>query len=521
VTRTSVAEPVRHVRAQVYAAELTTEQAASFTVIRAGATWFFNEAARSQLDRSRHHKGIESFMSLAYAVRAARDAGVTYWHEGQEHPITGVPARMLHGTLRQLAASWTRHLAMRKAGRRSRPPGFRSMRRGGSLYWQVQEDGGPQPLAKLIKTSRPGHAVMHVPGIGPVRVRYHRELPADTMARFAGLRVDDTGRYWVTVQYDTAQVRQPAPDGVAGIDRGVIVTLATSDGDVYEAPGLSAGQAARKARLQRTMSRKRRLSPCAHDHFVTRGGRTRLLRGHCPDPGMPGADCRCWKHSRRYQQAKVAYLRLSQRETWQRRNGAHMASRALADRYAVIVAEDLDVSAMTSSAKGTPEEPGRNVRQKAGLNREILAANWYQMEQFIAYKTQLAKVPAPHTSQTCPGCGHVSPGNRPDRDTFRCERCGLAGHADVIAACNIRNRYTAGAPPVAARETCLGVSQQPANQHQLRQFGKRSHAGQVTSIAQDVSGYLIPAGWGRGSARIRVRIRRPRAPARARPGNAA
>lgn len=511
----AVTEPVRHVRAQAYAAELSAEQAAAFDVIRAGVTWFYNEAARSQLDRSRHRKNIESCMSLAYAVRVARDVGVTYWHQGLEYPIAGVPSRMLHGGLRQLSASWTRHLATRKAGRRSSPPGFRSMRRGGSLYWQVQDNGAPRPLAKLIETSRPGLAVMRIPGVGPVRVRYHRELPADTMARFASLRVDDTGRYWVTVQYDTAQVRQPAPEGVAGIDRGVIVTLATSDGDVYEAPGLSAGQAARKARLQRTMSRKRRLSPCAHDHFVTRGGRARLVRGHCPDPAMPGADCRCWKHSRRYQQAKVAFLRLSQREGWQRRNGAHMASRALADRYAVIVAEDLNVSAMTSSAKGTEEKPGRNVKAKAGLNREILASNWYQIEQFIAYKTELAKVPAPYTSLTCPNCGHVSKGNRPTRGTFRCERCGLAGHADVIAACNIRDRFTAGAPPVAARETCLGVGQQPANQHQLRQ-ASRSHAGQITDTAQDVSGYLIPADWGRGTARIRVRIRRPRAPTQSR-----
>ena len=57
-------------------------------------------------------------------------------------------------------------------------------------------------------------ATLRVPGkIGPVAVRYHRELPADTMIRFASLRVDDLGRYWVTVQYDTAQVRQPATSG--------------------------------------------------------------------------------------------------------------------------------------------------------------------------------------------------------------------------------------------------------------------------------------------------------------------
>ena len=34
------------------------------------------------------------------------------------------------------------------------------------------------------------------------------------------------------------------------------------------------------------------------------------------------------------------------------------------------------VTNMTRSAKGTPENPGRHVRQKAGLNRSILRSGW-------------------------------------------------------------------------------------------------------------------------------------------------
>lgn len=159
------------------------------------------------------------------------------------------------------------------------------MHRGGSLYWQVQDDGGPCPLGKLVSVTRkatrdrPALATLGVPGkIGPVVIRYHRELPADTMVRFASLRVDDLGRHSVTIQYDTAQVRQPASSGIAGVDVGVAVTAATSDGEVYDAPCLSPGQQQRKDRLQRAMSRKRRLNPCRHDRFVTAAGRTRLVR---------------------------------------------------------------------------------------------------------------------------------------------------------------------------------------------------------------------------------------------------
>ena len=66
---------------------------------------------------------------------------------------------MLHGALRQLSASWTRHLkALAEWRKRSRAPGesavepagFRSVHRGGSLYWQVQDGAGPCPVGKLV-----------------------------------------------------------------------------------------------------------------------------------------------------------------------------------------------------------------------------------------------------------------------------------------------------------------------------------------------------------------------------------
>jgi transposase len=420
-------------------------------------------------------------MSLAYAVREARQVGVEFPYGGTMRPISDVPAKMLHGALRQLSASWTRHFkALAEWGKRphapgkkcpSSPPRFRSVHRGGSLYWQVQDDGAPRPLGKLVRVTRkgtrdrPALATLRVPGrIGPVVIRYHRELPADTMIRFASLCVDDLGRYWVTVQYDTAQARQPALSGIVGVDRGVAVTAATSDGDVYDAPCLSPGQQQRKDRLQRAMSRKRRLNPCKHDEWITVRGRPRLASHHCPPPGHPDHDCDCWKHSRRYARDKAEFLKLSQRAARQRTAGAHLASRALADRYAVVVVEDLDVSAMTRSAKGTEEKPGRNVRAKTGLNREILARNWYQVQQFTAYKTRLVTIPAPGTSQQCPRCGHTDQVNRPKRDLFRCVACGLEGHADVIAAQNIRNRYQpAVAQTAEAQEACKSLEMQPAN----------------------------------------------------------
>ena len=54
---------------------------------------------------------------------------------------------------------------------------------------------------------------------------------------------------------------------------------------------------------------------------------------------------------------------------------------------------------MTRSAKGIPEAPGRNVRQKAGLNRGILAKGWGQFVTRLEQKAagRVEKVNAAYT----------------------------------------------------------------------------------------------------------------------------
>ena len=59
-----------------------------------------------------------------------------------------------------------------------------------------------------------------------------------------------------------------------------------------------------------------------------------------------------------------------------------------------------------------------------------------------------------NTSRECPECGLIDRRNRPRRDVFCCQRCGLAGPADHIAARNIAGRAVVMQPdaarPVAA-----------------------------------------------------------------------
>ncbi len=70
--------------------------------------------------------------------------------------------------------------------------------------------------------------------------------------------------------------------------------------------------------------------------------------------------------SRRRERTRRRLARTQRRRDWQ-----HQVSRSLAG--GTVVVEALRTRAMTASAKGTRAAPGRNVRQKAGLNRGILA----------------------------------------------------------------------------------------------------------------------------------------------------
>jgi putative transposase len=99
----------------------------------------------------------------------------------------------------------------------------------------------------------------------------------------------------------------------------------------------------------------------------------------------------------------------------------------------------LQIGNMIRSAKGTRENPGRGVRAKAGLNREILRSGWGLLVRRLEEKApgRVEKVKPHYTSQRCSACGRVDRGSRESQAMFRCTACGFAANADVNAAINI------------------------------------------------------------------------------------
>jgi len=235
---------------------------------------------------------------------------------------------------------------------------------------------------------------------GWVRFRWSRAVPPG--AKSYRVTQDRAGRWHVAVAVIPEPVPAPGNGQTVGIDRGVAVSAALSTGQMLHAPALTAQERARLRRLQRTLARAAR-------------GSNRRARVNCA----------------------IARLRARQRD--RRKDWAEKVSTGIARRFDVIRVEDLKIAAMTRSAKGTREDPGRNVRAKAGLNQGILGAGWGLLVRRLQDKApgRVEKISPAFTSQRCSACGHVDAHSRESQARFVCTACSFACHADVNAAINI------------------------------------------------------------------------------------
>src|SRR5208283_4962436 len=116
--------------------------------------------------------------------------------------------------------------------------------------------------------------------------------------------------------------------------------------------------------------------------------------------------------SQNWHKQKVVINRIHTKIANDRKDYLHKTSTAISKNHALVVLEDLKVSNMSASAKGTVEQPGRNVKQKSGLNKAILDQGWSEFRGMLEYKQHwrgglTLAVPPQHTSQKCPVCGFV------------------------------------------------------------------------------------------------------------------
>jgi putative transposase len=240
-----------------------------------------------------------------------------------------------------------------------------------------------------------------VPKVGWIRFRWTRPVPEGVKSY--RITRDRACRWHVAFAHIPDPIPGPADGSVVGVDRGVAVSAALSTGELLHTPSLTPGERIRLRGLQQCLARAQR-------------------------------------GSNRRQRTKLAIAKLKAREADRRCDWVEKTTTDLARRFDTIRVEQLDVRAMSRSARGTLDQPGVRVTQKRGLNRAISRQGWGRLVARLDHKAagRLERVPAAYTSQRCCACGHIAPENRKSQAVFACVAC-KAGpcNADVNAACNI------------------------------------------------------------------------------------
>ena len=244
---------------------------------------------------------------------------------------------------------------------------------------------------------------VYLPKIGKVKFFKSREIEGTLKNTTIS---KNSGKWFVSFQVEV-ETQEPHHYSTrsSGVDLGISKCVTLSNGNVYKGRNSFRKLEGKLAKEQRELSRKVKFS-------------------------------NNWKRQKSVVSSihtKIANIR---------KDRLHWISNEISKNHAMVVLEDLQVSNMSKSAKGTQEAPGKNVNAKSGLNKSILDQGWFEFRRQLEYKLEwlggeLVLVPAPYTSRTCFECNHQEAENRKTQGNFECKKCGHKDNADVNAAKNI------------------------------------------------------------------------------------
>lgn len=414
VHQTKYIEPMNRMQAFRYRLRPTGEQERRMRRFAGACRYIYNRALAEQKVRYAEGEKKLGYAGLCKQLTAWRGAEDTAW-------LADAPVHPLQQALRDLERAYTNFIE----GRASFPEFKKKGRCRASFRY-------PDP--KQIKLDRENGRVF-LPKLG--WLRYHNSRTV--LGEVRNVTVSErAGHWWVSIQTERVVEAPAHPSTTAvGIDVGVARFATLSDGSFIVPLDSFRRHERRLARAQRALARKQ-------------------------------------KGSSNYRKAKAKVARVHARIADARNDFLHKASAAISKDHAVVCIEDLNVRGMSASAAGTPEQPGRRVRQKSGLNKAILDQGWGEFRRQLGYKLawrggRLIAVPPQNTSRTCPACKHVAAESRRTQAEFCCVACGYSNHADLVGALNVLE--AAGHAASACGGTAEGappVKQEPAEATRAR-----------------------------------------------------
>ena len=257
-----------------------------------------------------------------------------------------------------------------------------------------------------------------LPKIGKLRFVKSREIEGTIKNTTVSFKA---GHWYVSFQTEFERIETPHPSKTkVGIDLGVKRFATLSNGDFFEPLSSFRTLEQKLAKEQRKLARKTKFS-------------------------------NNWKK----QKSKITSLYSKIANS--RKDYLHKISSSISKSHAMVVLEDLKVSNMSKSAKGSKEAPGKNVKAKSGLNKSILDQGWHEFKRQLEYKLEwlggkLVLINPKNTSRKCSRCSHTEKENRKTQSKFKCVKCGHTANADLNASLNI---LAAGLTAIACGETKL------------------------------------------------------------------
>lgn len=341
----------------------------------------FNKVLALQKERYEHGDGKLGYAGLCRLLTEWRNSAETRW-------LADAPVHPLQQSLMDLERAYANFFA-----KRADFPRFKKKGQGDSFRY-------PDPKQTRLDQ---GNSRIFLPKLGWLRYRNSR----DVLGELRNVTVSQSGGKWfvsIQTEQDVPLPLHPS-DFIVGVDVGVVRFATLSDGTMFEPANSFKRHKQRLSRYQRAMSRKT-------------------------------------KFSNNWNKAKARVQKVHQKIGNIRRDYLHKTTSQISKNHAIVCIEDLQVRNMSKSASGTVDQPGRNVKVKAGLNRSILDQGWFEFRRQISYKQTwrgglVLAVPPQNTSRTCPACGHVSTNNRRTQPRFACVECGFQENADLVGAINI------------------------------------------------------------------------------------
>ncbi len=246
----------------------------------------------------------------------------------------------------------------------------------------------------------------------PLDIRWSRELPGEPST--VTVSKDSAGRYFVSCLCEFEPSKLPVTPNMTGIDLGLKDLFITDKGERVGNPRHTAKYAARLAKAQRRLSKKKLGSSNRAK------ARQKVAKLH----------------------AKISDCRL---------DNLHKLSRRLINENQVICVESLKV---------------KNMIRNPSMSKAIADAGWGEFVRQLTYKADWAGrllvaidqwFPS---SKRCSGCGHTLSSLPLSIRQWDCPECGMCHDRDINAATNIK---AAGLAVLALGENVSGIGQAPVS----------------------------------------------------------